>query len=242
LRIVGNEGDLLIMDQNKYKKGGVTHSALVAKNMDTGSTVFEYEFFDKEKARKDQYRYGGFSYSALNNTDFSMVRMILSKQAEAVLGFERLILDTGNGGEKLKKRFFWNDAGPLMDIAENGKVDKNYQLVPKRFFLFKDGRVGILTEKTKDTYNLLLGYTQKSTDFVILLFDSDFNLEMVETITKAKTKGYSTDYLFSQYVDNDRGLYFFYRDFVKDSEARERKWILVLLKSQVTEFAMNRST
>ncbi|MEO1012430.1 MAG: hypothetical protein AAFX53_14075, partial [Bacteroidota bacterium] len=86
LRVVSNEDDLLIMDQNKYKNGSITHNDLVAKEIGTGNTLFEYKIYNREKARKDTCSYGGFSYKSLDNNDFSLVRMVLNKEGAKVLG------------------------------------------------------------------------------------------------------------------------------------------------------------
>lgn len=167
------------------------------------------------------------SYSKfLKNSNFNL---------EKNLGFFKIVLDN-NGKEIFKKYSQWNEFNKQIEIDKNGRVEKNFRLLPTSFYIFKDGTISILTEKYKPEKNgiwlpipiigeITQGVTKanrKTTDFILFSMDKDFNFKSVKTIQKELTKGYSHDYLFSQYIKNDTGIVFFFIDYLKS----EKKWIL----------------
>jgi hypothetical protein len=141
-------------------------------------------------------------------------------------GLFRIELDK-NGKELSKKYFLWNQASAFLPMNKKGKTKKGYRLFAKNYFVFNDGTISVLTEKRKEGYDILFGRTKvKTTDFVILNFDKDFNLSDVKTIQKDLSKWSYSDYLYSQKIKEGNGVVFFYNDYKKDPETRKKNWIL----------------
>lgn len=192
----------------------------------TGKILFKYELENKNSkyshiyvvkpvqdrfvitGKMSPYKRGGYDY-------------------EKAAGLFRIVLDK-NGKEISKKNFLWSEAGEYLQMNKKGKIKEgNYKLAVKSYFVFKNGGISVLTEKRKENINLLNGATNvKTTDFVILNFDKEFNLKNVESIKKDKSKWTRSDYLFSQYVKDDMGVVFFYNDYKKDEETKKKNWIL----------------
>ncbi len=192
----------------------------------TGKLVFKYTFEHK----KSDYSHTLDIYSSNDNQTVLLGKMSKYKSSgyefEKALGWYRIVLDE-KGNEKSKKYFSWKEAQGVIEIKDNGKLDKGYRLATKQYFPFKDGSVSILNEKRKDSYNFLAnGQTTKTTDFTILNFDADFNLKSSETIEKEKSKWTSTDFLYSQRIDNGNGVAFFYADKKKEEGKRAKNWVL----------------
>ncbi|MCB9201444.1 MAG: hypothetical protein H6604_00125 [Flavobacteriales bacterium] len=141
-------------------------------------------------------------------------------------GFSRLVFD------KIKKEisidYVWynSDFSKFIKIKDNALLEKGYYSIPRDYIIFNDGRVVILNEKSK------VGYSNfKTTDLVIFHLDKDFNVEKVDVQEKEKTKSYyygSSDYLFSQHLNDGKDAVFFYRDKQKDEETKEKNWNLFI--------------
>lgn len=110
-------------------------------------------------------------------------------------------------------------------IDKNGNVESGYNLVKKDVFYLNDGGVAILTEKFKPAgqYNRM-----KTTDMIYIVTDKDFKIKEVKILEKEKSKGQYTDYLFSQYLNENKDVVFFYKDFQKDDESKDKNWILFI--------------
>lgn len=142
------------------------------------------------------------------------------------LGLFKIVLDN-SGKEIFKKYFSWEDAGKFMDIKKSGKLDKGYKLLAKQFFIFNDGSTAFLAEKFKNMqYYVVVAIAPKTTDFMMLNFDKEFNLKNVDEIKKDKSYYTSSDYLYSQRIKGGDGVVFFYRDYKKDETTKKRSWVL----------------
>lgn len=110
-------------------------------------------------------------------------------------------------------------------LDKMGGVESGYFLNIKDVFFLKDGSVAILTEKFKPAgqYNRM-----KTTDMVYIYTDKDFKVKDVKILEKEKSKGQYTDFLFSQYLNDDDNVVFFYKDFQKDDENKDKNWILFI--------------
>ncbi|TWP28694.1 hypothetical protein ETU09_05085 [Apibacter muscae] len=151
-------------------------------------------------------------------------------------GFYSIVLD--EEGNKVKEKYTqWEDFKEYIKIEENGRIDKNYRLKPADYFVFDDGSISILTEKSKpskyvsvasliSTLNIAtisaIEDSQKAEDFILFSMDSDFNIKKVEIIEKDLTKDRSYNYLFSQYKSRGNEAAFFYQTYLKS----EKEWIL----------------
>lgn len=195
-------------------------------NQQTGELLFKYTFENK----KSDYSHSYDIYTPNDNETTIIGKMSKYKTSgydyDKALGWYRIVLDE-KGNEKSKKYFEWKDAQGILDIKDNGKLDKGYKLSTKQYFVFKDGSFSVLNEKRKQTYNFMAnGQTVKTTDFIILNFDADFNLKSFDTIEKEKSKWTATDYLYSQKIDDGNGVAFFYADKKKEDGSRAKNWVL----------------
>lgn len=137
-------------------------------------------------------------------------------------GYTRLVIDKNTYEVSAEHIIFTDDVSKyITKIDNNGYVEKGYYLAPRDLFFLKDGKIGILTEKYKDEgeWN-----AQKTSDFIYLYTDKDFKLKGVKTINKEVSRYDTSDYLFSQYINNENDVVFFYNDYVKKDE--EKFWNL----------------
>ncbi len=141
------------------------------------------------------------------------------------LGLFKIVLDK-DGNEVFKKHFLWEEAGEFIELSEKGKMDAGYKLFTHSYFVFKDGRIVVLSEKYKIANNILLGPHVKTENFILLEFDNDFNIKNAKTIEKDMSKFSSSDYLFGQYLNNEEDAVFFYQDYQKEEGTKDKNWIL----------------
>ncbi len=211
--------------------GGLSHFAnetwidsfkIVGLEMDSGNKRFEYELENKnsEYSHSVNIRYFGDrifivgNYSPYSKDDFNWQKN---------MGVYQIVLDQ-NGKEISKKYHTWTDIAKNLDANKYGVVEKGYTLSPKKFFILKDGSFAFLTEKFKGVNSQ---YTStKTLDFVLFNFDKDGNFKENFVIEKDKTKWAQNDYLFHQYIKDNSGVVFFFRDYKKDDETKDKNWIL----------------
>jgi hypothetical protein len=194
-------------------------------DISSGKRVFSYEIENENSKYSHSY--------TLKNLDNKIVvcgKISPYKRGgynmEQSVGFFKIVIDN-DGNELFKKYFLWEEANNYVDINEKGKLKRGYKLLARSYFVFKDERIVVLTEKAKNAYNVLLGMeVAKSTDFVVFEFDKDFNLEEAKTITKDKSKYITSDFLFDQYLNNDKDGVFFYRNYQEDTDSKDKNWIL----------------
>ncbi|MDR2123080.1 MAG: hypothetical protein LBP34_08130 [Flavobacteriaceae bacterium] len=218
-------------------KKNVSEVKYVALNPKTGEKKYEYVFENTKslyshilntKEVNNQFVITG-NYSAYNKKEgFSL---------DKNLGFFKIVLDE-KGNEISKKYTLWEDYKTQIDVDKKGKAEKNYRLRPVQYFMLKDGTICMLTEKYKPykkgigdlvpipIVNVLVEAAttqrEKTTDFVLFFMDKDFNLKKVKTIEKELTKDYNYDYQFSQYIKDDAGVVFFFKDY----SDKDKKWTL----------------
>lgn len=123
------------------------------------------------------------------------------------------------------KEFEWEDASEFIEINKIGSVGDGLKLKLLNYFFLKNGEIGILTEKYKAKANGRV----ITTDYVFFMFDENFELVNATTIEKDKSKSYNSniDYLFSQQVEG--GSIIFYRDYKKDTETKDKNWVLGII-------------
>lgn len=215
------DNNIIFWTFDQKTKSQVLHSI----NPNTGKANFTYELENKSS----KYNHL-FKVRSLKNKFIIVGKMSPFKKSgynyEKALGLFRIELDK-KGNEISKKYFNWEEANKFLEIKKNGKLKNGYRLLTKQFFVFEDGSSAFLAEKSKDSQNFVFVVTaSKTTDFVMLNFDKNFNLKKVETIEKEKTKWFSSDYLYSQKIKGGKGVVFFYRDYKKDPESKKKNWIL----------------
>ena len=209
---------------NYYTHGRKSSTAIRCLDVETGSLQFDYLL----ETSDSNYSH---AYSIKRLGDKTVIVGKISPYAltgynfRYSLGLFKIVLDSK--GEELSKTYFlWEQASDFIAVSKKGEVEKGYKLLTQSYFVFSDGRVSVLNEKLKVGYNFFIGDVVKTTDFVLLDFDKDFNLINVTTIPKDLTKFSVSDYLFSQYLNDESGAVFFYQDFKKDDETKEKNWVL----------------
>lgn len=141
------------------------------------------------------------------------------------VGFARMVIDKNTFDVDTKTiNYTPNLSAFIPKVDELGYVEKNYHLQPRDVFFLKDGSIGLLLEKYKIDFNLGVS---KTTDLVYVFTDKDFKLKGVKTFDKDKSFA-TSDYLFSQYLNDGNDVVFFYRDYQKDKETKQKSWKLFI--------------
>lgn len=143
------------------------------------------------------------------------------------VGFARLIIDRKTFAVDTKTISYESLKPQIPKLDKNGGVEDNYFLDPRDLFILKDGSIGFLLEKYKVSVNQYYTKT-KTTDLVYIFTDSDFVVKDVSIFDKAKSKWGASDYLFSQYLNDSKDVVFYYRDYQKDDETKEKNWNLFI--------------
>lgn len=195
-------------------------------NSSTGETIYSYAFESRNSIYSHFSKIKVFEEKTIITgmySDYSITGFNYNK----IRGFFKITLD--NEGKEVSKDYFtWEMANNVVEINENGKVKEGgYKLLAKQFFIFEDGSITFLTEKyKKGQYYFIVTTSARTTDFVIMSFDSDFKLKEVKEIEKDKSYQVSTDYLYSQNINGGKGNVFFYQDYRKDETTSKKNWIL----------------
>ena len=193
-------------------------------DVSTGKLNFSYILEDKNSEYNYSYAVKRIGNRTILTGKISPYRTTGYDSQNAV-GLFKIVLDE-NGKEVFKKHFLWEEANDFIEMSKKGKLEKGYKLYVQSYFVFKDERIAVLSEKYKVGTNILVGGILKTTDFVLMEFDKDFNLTSANTIEKDLSKFSASDFLFSQYLNDEKDGVFFYRDYQKDSETKERNWVL----------------
>ncbi|SUX47039.1 hypothetical protein [Chryseobacterium indoltheticum] len=162
-----------------------------------------------------------------NDKTFDDKIVILGRNYENKLGvgFARLIIDKNTFEIDTKKINYIPDLSSYIPkIDKLGYVEKSYHLQPRDVFFLKDGSVGILLEKYKLDFNTGAG---KTTDLVYVFTDKDFKVKGAKIFDKEKSLS-TSDYLFSQYLNDGNDVVFFFRDYQKDKETKQKSWKLFI--------------
>ncbi len=206
--------------------------SILVIDLKTGKEVSKKPVQNPKKETMD-YITGLYSYS-FGNIDndriFDDKVVMVGRQLEnlyTTTGYTRLLVDKKTFEPNVESIEF--DSTELTNLIpklkRNGVVEAGYYLEPRDAIFLKDGSVGLLLEKYKPEgqYN-----APKTTDLIYLYTDKDFKVKGVKIFEKEKSKWSNSDYLFSQYLNDGKDVVFFYRDYVKDSETKEKNWNLYI--------------
>lgn len=140
------------------------------------------------------------------------------------IGFYRFIFDknTNQGKFDILK---YTDAEGKMYVQEDGGVGENFYLSIRDVFILADGTVDIMFEKYK--FNAY-GGRSVATDLVLFKTDATFLVKDVKVFQKSKSVNQTSDYLFSQYLNSNKDVVFFYRDYEKDDNTSKKNWNLYI--------------
>jgi len=112
----------------------------------------------------------------------------------------------------------------IPNIDKTGFVENGYFLHVKEVFFMRDGSVKILAEKIK----IAIQSTINTTDMVFISTDKNFKVTFAETLEKEKSTNAYTDYLFAQEINDNKDFVFYYKDFKKNAETKDKNWILFI--------------
>lgn len=221
--IVSIEGDALYFayTTKDYRKSSIQFLQLDSK---TGNRNFSYPLENEDS----DYSY---SYTVKKIGDRTILTGKISPynvggyNSNRAVGLFKIVLDK-EGNEVFKKHFLWEEAGEFLEMSKKGKLEAGYKLFVQSYFVFNDERIAVLSEKFKIATNILLGAHVKTESFILLEFDNNFNLVKADTIEKDMSKFSASDFLFAQYLNDEKDAVFFYQDYQKDSETREKNWVL----------------
>lgn len=216
-------------DPNERKRSADPFFLLVL-DMKTGKEVHLKEIPDPEGVMPDLLSFETFSYGELDNDKIFDDKIIIvgtiPRTGYYISGITRLIINKKTFEADLKLLFYNPDFEQhLPNIKSNGMIGKGYFIDPRDIFFMKDGSVSILFEKYKPSTE----YTaQKTTDIVLVKTDTDFKIQKAFTLEKEKSKWMNSDYLFSQNLNEDKDLVFFYRDYQPNHETKTMIWNLFI--------------
>ncbi len=202
---------------------------LLVLDMNTGEEVHKKEIPDPEDVLPLIMRYPTYAYGSLDNDKTFDDKIVAVGRLSDELyntGISRLIVDRKTFSTDLRVLTFEDDFKQYIPrINAKGFVEMGYFLDPRDIFFMKDGSIGMLFEKYKPPTE----YTaQKTRDLVYVHTDKNFKIVGVTTMEKEKSKWQNTDYLFSQNINGGNDLVFFYRDYQKNDETKDRNWNLFI--------------
>lgn len=208
---------------------------LLKIDLKTGEKIVNKEITGYSKSSIESLRRMVSSdYYITNKKEFDDKLILIGKSvfdkynAYVTTGFFRLIIDKKTNEVTFTDLPFLSAKPFLKEIKETGNVENGYNLSIRDLHILKDGSVGLLFEKCKAGASFANGYVPKTTDLVYFSTNKDFKLTEVKIFEKEKTKGsYSSDYLFSQYINDGKDVAFFYRDYQKDEEG-DKNWNLFI--------------
>ncbi|HTM65913.1 MAG TPA: hypothetical protein VL093_06325 [Flavipsychrobacter sp.] len=210
-------------------KANPTKYYLLVIDMKTGKVLHKKEIEGAHDILSHITSFQTFSYGTLSNAKtFDDKIVIVGREGSYpyYTGIARLVIDKETFNTGLKVLSYKSDFKTFIPkISEYGYVEKSFLLDPRDIFFLKDGSIGLLLEKYKEAgeYN-----AQKTTDLVYVYTDKDFKIAGVKVLKKEKSKWQNSDYLFSQYLNDGNDLVFFYRDFQKDDETKDKNWNLFI--------------
>lgn len=209
---------------------GQTKYYLLVIDMLTGKEVHKKEIDAPADVLSHITSLPTYSYGELNNDRAFDDKIVMVTRTTTPFGFytgfARLMIDKTTFKTDYKTIAYGLDFKPYLPyINSYGQVEKFYNLDPRGIFFMKDGSVGILLEKYKAAgqYNAM-----KTTDLVYVYTDKDFKIKGAKVLEKDMSRWSNADYLFAQYLNDDNDLVFFYRDFQKDDETKQRNWNLFI--------------
>ena len=227
IAIIDFDEDYLYGVKTKQEKRDKAHYLFVL-NLKTGEVTkeeqlagYEDEVFDFMTGIYSQTHY----IDSEKSFDDKIIMVSRFYQNSSAVGFIRWVLDKNELSLK-SESILWTDLAPFVEkINAYGKVEQNYSLDVKDLFILENGNIGFLFEKLK-----INGYSgiARNTDMVFAATDAEFNIESVQVFEKEKSKYSYSDYLFSQYLNKDEDVVFFFQDYAKDDETREKNWNLYI--------------
>jgi hypothetical protein len=226
-RFLNTKNNTIYLSETRFEKNLCIEYKIVALDFQTGKKIYEYVM----ETSKCKYSHTVIAKEVngqlIISGNYSPYNQKYGFSLDKNLGFYKIMLN--QQGKEIQQAYTkWNDFKQFIDINQKGRVEKNYRLRLVRDFFFKDGTISVLTEKYNPlSTNFWTGVTApKSDDYVVFNMNRDFTVNDVKVIEKASTLGYYRNYLFSQYIKDDTGVVFFFQNYDKNDETKEKQWFL----------------
>lgn len=203
-------------------KGDFKAKVLKVLDSKTGTLVYEYKLEDKTSEYSHTYHIEEADGKAVVVGKISPYK-VTGYDKNQPKGFYRIEIDSL--GKELSKSYkLWSDIEAFVKLNSRGKNEDGYRLRAVNYYVF-NSKIVVLTEKVK------LGFTGfKLSDFVWFEFDTDFNLIKTHVIEKNVSKSERSDFLYSQFLNNNKDLVFFYKNYIYKEDSLEfeedKDWLL----------------
>ncbi len=245
------KGDNLYITESTWIKHKVADYKIVAINSQTGVKKYEYKLEFPGCGKIHNLHVKEVEGNLVIAGEYVEENKDMYFEFKKRLGFYRISLNA-DGKEVDKKYLPWTSFAPQVALNEKGYDKKGYTLNPRRYFLFANGKISIVSERYnpgKSAVNVLIPFVnmivaaatykpQCTGDIVVMNFNKDFVFESADTIRKEVSKENYSDYLFSQYIRNDTAAVFFYSNIVQNKKEKKEDLVLgidLIADGKVTE-------
>lgn len=249
-RILYSKGNTIYLGMNLIRDGKYHSYEIVAFDMATGAEKYVYELDNTDLPYQRNF------YLQEHNGQLNILGSYTDRESMNIgydftlsQGLYHIRLDSA-GNELTSNHYPWINYNAKMKLNPEGYDAENYKLMPRQYYMFKDGSFSILTERFKPLHKgvilpvpiigaIIQASTMKSErtdDFVMMNFDHDMNLVRLDTIAKEMSKDNITDYHFSEYIHDREGVVIFYvNSFKVDKKEQVVLGINTVLNGTITE-------
>ncbi|MDP4276616.1 MAG: hypothetical protein Q8914_03180 [Bacteroidota bacterium] len=233
-KVIAIKNNNIYLEEIKYENWYASEDKIVLLDLKTGKKKYETVVEDKNSKYNHTIRAKEVDGKLIITGNYCPFKNHYFFRLKDNLGYYKLVLDE-NGKEVSRQYSKWSDFASSIKVNKKGRVKNNYRLNTKSTLIFKDGAISVITEKYKPSSNplwfmpligMFTAQDEKTTDMVLINFDEQFQLKSVKTVKKDLSVIENNDYLFSQYIDNEKGGVFFFKDFTKDPETGKQQWML----------------
>lgn len=249
-QVLYSQGNTLYLGMNNIRNGKYDTYQIVAIDLQTGNVKYVYELDNTELPYQRNFYLREFD-GQLNILGSYTVRqsMNLGYDFTKSQGYYHIRLDSA-GNELASRHLPWINYKAKLKLSPEGYDDENYKLMPRQYYMFKDGSFSILTERYKPEFKGVIipfpivgAIVQASTmkkkrtdDFILMNFDSEMNLVRLDTIATEMSINNVTDYHFSEYIHDREGIVIFY---VNSFKANKKQQVVLgintVLNGTITE-------
>jgi len=233
-KVIAVKKSNLYLKEIKYTKGYASEVKIVLLDLPTGKIKYETVVEDPKSQYNHTIKAKEIDGKLVITGNYCPFKNHYFYRSSQNLGYYKLVLDE-NGQEVSRQYSKWSDFASVLKVSKKGRVDGNYILNTKSVLILKDGSVSIIAEKYVPAdnplwfvpfINMFTNQNEMTTDMVMINFNDKFQLKSVYTAKKDLTVYEGNDYLFSQYLNNDEGCVFFFKDYAKNPKTGKTEWVL----------------
>lgn len=233
-KVIAVKKSNLYLKEIKYVKGYATETKIVLLDLPTGKIKYETVVENDSSTYNHTVKAKEIDGKLVVTGNYSPFKKHYFFRSDEHLGYYKLVLDE-NGQEVSRQYSKWSDFATVLKVSKKGRVDGNYRLDTKSLLILKDGSVSIISEKHVPAdnklwfvpfINMFTFQSELATDMVMINFNDKFQLKSIYTAKKDLSENQGSDYLFSQYIHNDEGCVFFFKDYAKNAKTEKSEWVL----------------